>query len=48
MVGSALDYANGRTVFSIFDAARLADGPVARATLPYALPFGLHGSWLPA
>jgi len=30
-------------VLSIFDCERLADGPVAQARLPYALPLGLHG-----
>lgn len=46
VVGSALNYGNARTELNIFDAARLGDGPVATARLPYALPMGLHGKFV--
>jgi all-trans-8'-apo-beta-carotenal 15,15'-oxygenase len=45
IMGTALDVARGQTVLSVFDAMRLADGPLAQARLPYALPLGLHGSF---
>jgi carotenoid cleavage dioxygenase len=48
VLGTALDYAQGRTVLSCFAADALADGPVAQATLPYALPLGLHGAFVAA
>ena len=48
ILGTVLDTARGRTVLSCFAADALADGPVAQATLPYALPLGLHGSFVPA
>jgi len=31
-----------------FDAMKLAAGPLAVARLPYPLPLGLHGSFVPA
>jgi carotenoid cleavage dioxygenase len=33
---------------SCFDARRVADGPIARAWLPYGLPLGFHGSFAAA
>lgn len=45
LLGTSFDVAHRRTVLNVFDAARLADGPVARATLPYWLPYGFHGSF---
>src|SRR6218665_3898153 len=36
------------TVLSCFAADDLAAGPVAQARLPYALPPGLHGAFVPA
>ena len=42
LVGTALDLAKGRTLFSVFEAQRLADGPVAQAEMPRLMPFGLH------
>ncbi|MEM6573252.1 MAG: carotenoid oxygenase family protein [Pseudomonadota bacterium] len=47
IVGTALDCANQATRLSVFAADRLADGPLAQATLPYALPLGLHGTFVP-
>jgi carotenoid cleavage dioxygenase len=43
LLGSSLDYRQGRTRLAVFDAARLADGPLAIASLPFAMPLGLHG-----
>lgn len=48
ILGTALDLAQGRTLLSCFAADQLAAGPVAQATLPYALPLGLHGAFVPA
>lgn len=46
VVGSALDAKNDRMVLNVFDVRSVGDGPVATATLPYALPFGLHGRFV--
>lgn len=48
VLGTALDLSRRCTVLSCFAADRLADGPVAQATLPRALPLGLHGAFVPA
>ncbi|WOB06821.1 carotenoid oxygenase family protein [Piscinibacter gummiphilus] len=48
VLGSALDLARGRTLFSVFEAQRLADGPVAQAEMPRLMPFGLHAIHVPA
>ena len=48
LLGTALDLEQRKTVLSCFAADRLADGPVAQATLPYALPLGLHGVFVAA
>lgn len=45
---TVLDFAAARTRLKIFDATNLASGPLAVATLPYALPLGLHGSFMKA
>jgi carotenoid cleavage dioxygenase len=34
--------------FAIFDAQRLADGPFARAKLPFRLRPAIHGNWADA
>ncbi len=34
--------------FAVFDAARLADGPLARAYLGQHVPLSFHGAWVPA
>ncbi len=46
VIGTVLDYAQQKTVLSCFAADALNDGPVAQATLPYALPLGLHGTFV--
>ena len=33
---------------AVFEARRLADGPVWEGILPYPLPLGLHGTFAPA
>ena len=48
VLGTAYDTTRERTALSVFEAARLADGPVARMTLPYGLPLGLHGQFVAA
>lgn len=46
LLGSALDTAAGRTGLFVFEATRLADGPLAVAWLDTALPLGLHAAWV--
>ncbi|MCW5656756.1 MAG: carotenoid oxygenase family protein [Burkholderiaceae bacterium] len=46
-VGSGLDLNAKQTVLSVFDLRSLEAGPVAQARLPYALPLGLHGTFVP-
>lgn len=48
VLGTVLDYVQKKTLLSCFAADALADGPVAQATLPYALPLGLHGIFVAA
>lgn len=43
LVGMGYDLRRRRSFLSVFDAMRLADGPLARAWLPYAVPYGFHG-----
>ena len=46
VIGTSLDIQQKRTCLNVFDAQNLSAGPLARATLPYALPLGLHGKFL--
>lgn len=48
VIGTALDLKRGNTQLAAFDAEHLAEGPVAVARLPYPLPFGFHGIFVPA
>lgn len=48
LVGTALDLRAQAMQLSVFDARRLADGPVASARVPRVVPLGLHATWLPA
>ncbi len=46
VVGTGLNYTAERMELRIFDADHLADGPLATAALPYALPMGLHAKFV--
>jgi all-trans-8'-apo-beta-carotenal 15,15'-oxygenase len=48
VIGTALNMRSRQTVVSVFNASAIADGPVAQASLPIALPLGLHGLFVPA
>jgi carotenoid cleavage dioxygenase len=48
LLGTCFDAARQATVLNLLDAARLEDGPVAQAVLPYALPLGFHGNFTAA
>ena len=45
LLGPFLDVEHRVTGLNIFEAMRLADGPVWQGTLPYPLPLGLHGTF---
>ncbi len=45
LVGTALDFKTEATLLNVFDPKSLAAGPIASATLPYALPLGFHGKF---
>lgn len=48
LVGMGYDVKSRRSFLSVFDAMRLADGPLARAWLPYWVPYGFHGKFYAA
>ncbi|MCA0176009.1 MAG: carotenoid oxygenase family protein [Proteobacteria bacterium] len=48
LLATHFDARRQATVLNLLDAAHLADGPLAQAVLPYALPLGFHGSFVPA
>ena len=48
LIGPYLDHRRSSSGVAVFDARRVADGPVARARLDYPLPLGLHGQFSPA
>ena len=48
VIGTALDVRRAATQLSVFDAEHVDDGPLATFRLPYALPLGLHGRFVPA
>lgn len=43
LVGTGYDVRRRQSFLTVFDAMRLADGPLARAWLPYWVPYGFHG-----
>lgn len=45
LVGMGYDVKRRLSFLSVFDALHLADGPLARAWLPYAVPYGFHGKF---
>jgi all-trans-8'-apo-beta-carotenal 15,15'-oxygenase len=48
LLGTTFDARKRATVLNVLDAARLADGPIAQAALPYWLPYGFHGNFTAA
>ncbi len=48
LVTFTVDAARVRSTCDIFDAARVADGPVARVALPARIASGTHACWAPA
>ena len=46
LLGPFLDVRRRVTGLNIFEAMRLADGPVWQGILPYPLPLGLHGTFV--
>ncbi len=47
VLGTAYHWPSQTTTLSVFAAAALADGPLAQWRLPYGLPLGLHGQFVP-
>ena len=45
LIGTAINTKLGRSEVHVFDAARVADGPVAVWQAEYAWPLGFHGTW---
>ncbi len=41
-------HAENRSDVGVFDARRIADGPIALIRLPHRLRMGVHGNWAPA
>jgi all-trans-8'-apo-beta-carotenal 15,15'-oxygenase len=48
LLGTTFDARRQATVLNLLDAARIEDGPVAQAVLPYWLPLGFHGNFTAA
>ncbi|HJW57164.1 MAG TPA: carotenoid oxygenase family protein [Burkholderiaceae bacterium] len=48
LIGAAYDVRQRQTALAVFDGARLACGPVARARLPYGAPLCFHGNFVAA
>lgn len=46
LLGAAFDLKRQQTVLAVFDGERIAQGPLARARLPYAAPLCFHGNFL--
>jgi len=46
LIGTAMDYRNGRTLLSVFDARRVAEGPIAQAKLNRTLPLSFHACFV--
>ena len=47
LIGTVLDWKKGVSGLSAFDAREVEAGPVAQAWLPYPLPLGFHGAFVP-
>ncbi|UJL44729.1 carotenoid oxygenase family protein [Shewanella vesiculosa] len=48
LIGTALHVPTKRTCLNIFAVNDLSSGPIARAWLPYHLPLGFHGNFMPS
>lgn len=48
IIGSAYQWKTEKTSIFVFEANALGQGPVAILGLPYALPMGLHGQFVPS
>jgi all-trans-8'-apo-beta-carotenal 15,15'-oxygenase len=48
VIGTSYDWQQGQTRLNVFDVEAIDAGPVAIASLPYALPLGLHGKFVAA
>jgi carotenoid cleavage dioxygenase-like enzyme len=47
LITQVLDGATEKSCFAVFDAARVADGPLVKLRLPHHLPISFHGWWRP-
>ena len=47
LIGCGFNATTSRTEVFVFDALNVAAGPIAIARLPYAVPLGFHGDFLP-
>jgi len=45
LIAQVLDGASETSFFALFDAAHVADGPLAKLWLPHHLPISFHGAW---
>jgi all-trans-8'-apo-beta-carotenal 15,15'-oxygenase len=48
IIGTAYNWRRQHMALSVFNAQAVADGPIARATVPRVLPPGLHGVFIGA
>jgi all-trans-8'-apo-beta-carotenal 15,15'-oxygenase len=48
ILGAAFNSTSHKTTLSIFEAKALSKGPIAQLELPYGLPLGLHGQFVPS
>ena len=48
LLGTVYDARRRATVLNLLDAARIEEGPIAQAVLPYMLPLGFHGNFTAA
>lgn len=47
LLGFVYDHGTDRSALWVFDAQDVQRGPIAKAHLPYRVPFGFHGTFLP-
>ncbi len=45
LIGTSLDFERNTSSLNVFNAERLADGPVAVMEMDYVIPLGLHGNF---